>query len=140
MSIALHWYLPTHGDGRTLVQAGAAAQLLQETSRPDSAGTGREATLRYLAQVVPLARVYLVKSIEIVWMMASAGRLQGSGDGSEPRAHQTDRPDAHPRSPSSSGGRAGPVGSATARNASRSAPHTGAALVFARSSGGQQYA
>ena len=51
MSIALHWYLPTHGDGRTLMQAGAAAQLLQETSRPDSAGTGREATLHYLGQV-----------------------------------------------------------------------------------------
>ena len=55
MSIALHWYLPTHGDGRTLVQAGAAAQLLQETSRPDSAGTGREATLHYLAQVARAA-------------------------------------------------------------------------------------
>ena len=55
MSIALHWYLPTHGDGRTLMQAGAAAQLLQETSRPDSAGTGREATLHYLAQVARAA-------------------------------------------------------------------------------------
>ena len=55
MSIALHWYLPTHGDGRTLVQAGAAAQLLQETRRPDSAGTGREATVDYLAQVARAA-------------------------------------------------------------------------------------
>jgi alkanesulfonate monooxygenase len=26
--IALHWYLPTHGDGRTLTQAGAATQSL----------------------------------------------------------------------------------------------------------------
>ncbi len=55
MTIALHWYLPTHGDGRTLVQAGAAAQLLAETRRPDSAGTGREATLAYLAQVARAA-------------------------------------------------------------------------------------
>ena len=55
MSIALHWYLPTHGDGRTLVQAGAAAQLLQETRRPDSGGAGREATLPYLAQVARAA-------------------------------------------------------------------------------------
>ncbi|HYZ80476.1 MAG TPA: LLM class flavin-dependent oxidoreductase [Solirubrobacteraceae bacterium] len=55
MSIALHWYLPTHGDGRTLVQAGAAAQLLLETRRADSLGTGREATLPYLAQVARAA-------------------------------------------------------------------------------------
>jgi alkanesulfonate monooxygenase len=55
MPIALHWYLPTHGDGRTLVQAGTAAQLLQETRRPDSAGTGRKATLAYLAQVARAA-------------------------------------------------------------------------------------
>jgi hypothetical protein len=26
--ISLHWYLPTHGDGRTLTQAGAAVQSL----------------------------------------------------------------------------------------------------------------
>ncbi|MGZ4273358.1 MAG: LLM class flavin-dependent oxidoreductase, partial [Solirubrobacteraceae bacterium] len=55
MSIALHWYLPTHGDGRTLVQAGAAAQLLVQTRRPDGGGTGREATLPYLAQVARAA-------------------------------------------------------------------------------------
>jgi alkanesulfonate monooxygenase len=55
MSIALHWYLPTHGDGRTLLQAGAAAQLLQETRRADSLGTGREATLPYLGQVARAA-------------------------------------------------------------------------------------
>ncbi|MGZ4178244.1 MAG: LLM class flavin-dependent oxidoreductase [Solirubrobacteraceae bacterium] len=55
MSIALHWYVPTHGDGRTLVQAGAAAQLLVQTRRPDGGGTGREATLPYLAQVARAA-------------------------------------------------------------------------------------
>jgi alkanesulfonate monooxygenase len=55
MSIALHWYLPTHGDGRTLLQAGAAAQLLQTTRRSDSFGAGREATIDYLAQVARAA-------------------------------------------------------------------------------------
>jgi alkanesulfonate monooxygenase len=50
MSIALHWYLPTHGDGRTLLEAGAAAQLLRADRRADSFGAGREATLDYLAQ------------------------------------------------------------------------------------------
>ncbi|HTU97127.1 MAG TPA: LLM class flavin-dependent oxidoreductase [Solirubrobacteraceae bacterium] len=55
MTIALHWYLPTHGDGRTLVQAGAAAQLLQETRRPDDGTSGREATLSYLGQVARAA-------------------------------------------------------------------------------------
>ena len=56
MSIALHWYLPTHGDGRTLLQAGAAAQLLQTTRRSDSFGGGREATIDYLAQVARAAQ------------------------------------------------------------------------------------
>jgi alkanesulfonate monooxygenase len=55
MSIALHWYLPTHGDGRTLLQAGAAAQLLQTDRRADSFGAGRPATLDYLAQVARAA-------------------------------------------------------------------------------------
>jgi len=55
MSIALHWYLPTHGDGRTLLQAGAAAQLLQTTRRSDSFGVGREATIDYLGQVARAA-------------------------------------------------------------------------------------
>ena len=55
MSIALHWYLPTHGDGRTLLQAGAAAQLLQSDRRADSLGVGRPATLDYLGQVARAA-------------------------------------------------------------------------------------
>ena len=55
MSIALHWYLPTHGDGRTLLEAGAAAQLLRADRRADSFGAGREATLDYLAQVARAA-------------------------------------------------------------------------------------
>jgi alkanesulfonate monooxygenase len=55
MSIALHWYLPTHGDGRTLLQAGAATQSRGVYERGDSAGTGRAATLDYLAQVARAA-------------------------------------------------------------------------------------
>jgi alkanesulfonate monooxygenase len=55
MSIALHWYLPTHGDGRTLLQAGAATQSFGVYQRGDSGGTGRAATLDYLAQVARAA-------------------------------------------------------------------------------------
>jgi alkanesulfonate monooxygenase len=55
MSIALHWYLPTHGDGRTLLQAGAATQSRQINRRGDSAGVGRPATLEYLGQVARAA-------------------------------------------------------------------------------------
>ena len=52
MSIALHWYLPTHGDGRTLLQAGAATA--PRGLHPRGA-TGRPATLDYLAQVARAA-------------------------------------------------------------------------------------
>jgi alkanesulfonate monooxygenase len=55
MSIALHWYLPTHGDGRTLLEAGAAAQAEGLYRRGDGDGTGRAATLSYLAQVARAA-------------------------------------------------------------------------------------
>lgn len=55
MSIALHWYLPTHGDGRTLLQAGAATQSRGLYERGDKAGAGRAATLDYLAQVAHAA-------------------------------------------------------------------------------------
>jgi alkanesulfonate monooxygenase len=40
-SIKLHWYLPTHGDGRTLTQAGAAPQALYQGANADSAGAER---------------------------------------------------------------------------------------------------
>jgi alkanesulfonate monooxygenase len=48
VSIALHWYLPTHGDGRTLLQAGAATAPRRLYVR---GATGRPATLEYLSQV-----------------------------------------------------------------------------------------
>ena len=62
MTIGLHWYLPTHGDGRTLMQAGAAPQALYQGA-PAAAGdddgpapTGaRTATLSYLQQVARTA-------------------------------------------------------------------------------------
>jgi alkanesulfonate monooxygenase len=55
MSLVFHWYLPTHGDGRTLLQAGAATQSRELGQRGDSLGAGRPATLSYLAQVARAA-------------------------------------------------------------------------------------
>ncbi len=55
MPIALHWYLPTHGDGRTLLQAGAAAQSHGLYQRGDADGVGRASPLSYLAQVARAA-------------------------------------------------------------------------------------
>jgi hypothetical protein len=57
MSIALHWYLPTHGDGRTLLQAGAATQSRGVYQRGDSAGTGRAAPRRSTTSPRWLARL-----------------------------------------------------------------------------------
>ena len=56
MGIALHWYLPTHGDGRTLLQAGADTQSREEHQRGDARGQGRASTLDYLAQVARAAQ------------------------------------------------------------------------------------
>jgi alkanesulfonate monooxygenase len=42
MSTKLHWYLPTHGDGRTLTQAGAASQALYHGALSGSVATGQE--------------------------------------------------------------------------------------------------
>lgn len=63
--IALHWYLPTHGDGRTLTQAGAAVQSLymgdntqpeQASAASDVAPAGvRTATQSYIRQVAQTA-------------------------------------------------------------------------------------
>jgi alkanesulfonate monooxygenase len=55
MSIKLHWYLPTHGDGRTLLLAGDSSQTdLLTHSRPARPGH-RPPTLAYLAQVARAA-------------------------------------------------------------------------------------
>jgi len=63
--IALLWYLPTHGDGRTLTQAGAAVQSLymgdntqpeQASAVSDVAPAGvRAATQSYIRQVAQTA-------------------------------------------------------------------------------------
>jgi hypothetical protein len=44
--ISLHWYLPTHGDGRTLTQASASAQSLNMD------GSGRGASIEAAAKSV----------------------------------------------------------------------------------------
>ncbi len=63
-SIRLHWYLPTHGDGRTLMQAGAASQALYHGAVANSDGKGgappspagaRTATTAYMQQVARAA-------------------------------------------------------------------------------------
>jgi alkanesulfonate monooxygenase len=55
MGIKLHWYLPTHGDGRTLLLAGDASQTdLLTHSLPARPGH-RAPTLQYLAQVARAA-------------------------------------------------------------------------------------
>jgi alkanesulfonate monooxygenase len=55
MSIKLHWYLPTHGDGRTLLLAGDSSQTdLLTHSRPVQPGH-RPPTLAYLGQVARAA-------------------------------------------------------------------------------------
>jgi alkanesulfonate monooxygenase len=55
MPIALHWYLPTHGDGRTLLQAGADTQARQVHRRGARTGVSRASTMDYLAQVARAA-------------------------------------------------------------------------------------
>jgi alkanesulfonate monooxygenase len=55
MPIALHWYLPTHGDGRTLLQAGADTQARQVHRRGGRSGISRASTMDYLAQVARAA-------------------------------------------------------------------------------------
>lgn len=68
--ISLHWYLPTHGDGRTLTQAGAATQSLymgsaekaQEanaanTTRGVAPAGSRAATFDYVQHVAKTAEL-----------------------------------------------------------------------------------
>jgi alkanesulfonate monooxygenase len=53
--VGLHWFLPTSGDGRTLVQAGEATRAANR-ARPQIERRGvREATLDYLVQVARAA-------------------------------------------------------------------------------------
>jgi alkanesulfonate monooxygenase len=53
--VGLHWFLPTSGDGRTLVQAGEATRAANR-SRPQVEQRGvREATLEYLVRVARAA-------------------------------------------------------------------------------------
>jgi len=55
MAIKLHWYLPTHGDGRTLLLAGDSSQTdLLTHSQPARPGH-RPPTLAYLGQVARAA-------------------------------------------------------------------------------------
>jgi alkanesulfonate monooxygenase len=55
MGIKLHWYLPTHGDGRTLLLAGDSSQTdLRTHSQPARPGH-RPPTLAYLGQVARAA-------------------------------------------------------------------------------------
>jgi alkanesulfonate monooxygenase len=55
MAVKLHWYLPTHGDGRTLLLAGDARQTdLLTHSHPARPGH-RPPTLEYLGQVARAA-------------------------------------------------------------------------------------
>jgi alkanesulfonate monooxygenase len=55
MGIKLHWYLPTHGDGRTLLLAGDSSQTdLLTHSQPARPGH-RPPTLAYLGQVARAA-------------------------------------------------------------------------------------
>lgn len=49
MSVKLHWYLPTHGDGRTLLQARDAP--VNGIGRPELPERHRATTARYLTQV-----------------------------------------------------------------------------------------
>ncbi len=55
MSLALHWYLPTHGDGRTLLSAGDVTFARQLHEREEWAALGRGASIGYLAQVARAA-------------------------------------------------------------------------------------
>jgi alkanesulfonate monooxygenase len=55
LSVVLHWYLPTHGDGRTLLSSGDATFVRQLSDPDEPAHTGRKASVEYLAQVARAA-------------------------------------------------------------------------------------
>ena len=95
--ISLHWYLPTHGDGRTLTQAGAATQSLymgdatserasasEQRPRTDTGGPApigaRRATIGYVQQVAKAAELAGFESVltptgtwcEDAWVVAAS--------------------------------------------------------------------
>jgi alkanesulfonate monooxygenase len=51
MTMRLHWYLPTHGDGQTVLAAGSTVAGRAPDAAPDSAGGWRPATVVYLTQI-----------------------------------------------------------------------------------------
>jgi alkanesulfonate monooxygenase len=53
--VGLHWFLPTTGDGRTLVQSGAAARAANSTRPMAEPAGARKATLEYLVEVARAA-------------------------------------------------------------------------------------
>jgi len=53
--VGLHWFLPTSGDGRTLVQAGEATRSANRTATVAAPVGVREATLDYLVDVARAA-------------------------------------------------------------------------------------
>ncbi len=55
MGLVLHWYLPTGGDGATLLAAGAGAQARRQARRSDREAGGRSATLDHLVAVARAA-------------------------------------------------------------------------------------
>jgi alkanesulfonate monooxygenase len=55
MPIKLHWYLPTHGDGRTLLLARDMPRWHVESGQGDLRGGQRPASIEYLAQVARAA-------------------------------------------------------------------------------------
>jgi alkanesulfonate monooxygenase len=55
MAIKLHWYLPTHGDGRTLLLARDTPYRRLDSGGEDVLPGQRPATLEYLAQVARAA-------------------------------------------------------------------------------------
>ena len=55
MAIKLHWYLPTHGDGRTLLLARDTPFRRPEADEGNSRPGHRAASLEYMAQVAHAA-------------------------------------------------------------------------------------
>jgi alkanesulfonate monooxygenase len=53
--VGLHWFLPTSGDGRTLVEAGEATRSANRARPAVPASGAREATLEYLVRVARAA-------------------------------------------------------------------------------------
>src|ERR1700734_2100576 len=74
MAIGLHWYLPTHGDGRTLMQAGAAPQALYQGAPGGPDGT-REAAAGGEAGPAPAG----VRAATLAYMQQVARAAEASG-------------------------------------------------------------